>query len=404
MDPKTLYQEANRLYVQAKGILEEFDGKEMPAEKQAQVDQLLDQVEAKTAEAKRLERVAQMGAAMNEPTNRLGAGATGTDSAKANEGNIEAKAAFEAYLRKGQMGMSGAEVKALSASEDEAGGYLVPDTFRNELLEKQKEQMAMRRIARVLPSIAGGSTISPAVDEDLSDPTWTSELDTGDEDEVKPFGRRVLTPHPLAKRIKTSRTLLRAANFNVESWVAGQLGYKFSLAEEAAFINGDGNNKPLGLLNTPSLPTLTTAGSNVIAGDDLINWVYKLGARYANNARILCNRSFIRKVRQLKDSQNQYLWQPGLQAGMPGRILDTPYDFSDQFPTGLDGNDAFADNAVVAVIGDFKFYWIVDSLALSVQRLNELYAEKNQVGHIGRKETDGQAVLAEAFHALKIKA
>ena len=57
----------------------------------------------------------------------------------------------------------------------------------------------------------------------------------------------------------------------------------------------------------------------------------------------------------------------------------------------------------MATIGDFKAgYWIQDSLNFTVQRLEELYAETNQVGFIGRKETDGMVVNADAFRNLKV--
>jgi HK97 family phage major capsid protein len=50
---------------------------------------------------------------------------------------------------------------------------------------------------------------------------------------------------------------------------------------------------------------------------------------------------------------------------------------------------------------DFSYYWIVDALDMEVQRLVELYAETNQVGFIGRLETDAMPVLEEAFVRLK---
>ena len=53
--------------------------------------------------------------------------------------------------------------------------------------------------------------------------------------------------------------------------------------------------------------------------------------------------------------------------------------------------------STLAILGDFSNYWIVDSMAFSLQRLVELYAETNQVGLIGRLESDGQPVLEEAF-------
>ena len=56
----------------------------------------------------------------------------------------------------------------------------------------------------------------------------------------------------------------------------------------------------------------------------------------------------------------------------------------------------------MAVIGDMSFYHIVDSMDLEVQRLDELYAATNQTGFIGRMETDGMPVLAEAFARMKL--
>ena len=56
------------------------------------------------------------------------------------------------------------------------------------------------------------------------------------------------------------------------------------------------------------------------------------------------------------------------------------------------------------MIADFSYYWIADALDMRIQRLVELYAATNQVGFIGRLETDAQPVLAEAFSRVKLAA
>lgn len=430
---KKLYDEANALHVQAKAILTEFDGKEMPAEKAAEVDRLLDGVEAKTAEAKRLERTMDQDAFLNDPQRKdLFGGGNGNPpeikvqwqgrtldadevkelqtgakfSAFVNVLNPEYQKALRKYFRFGASELTTDERKALAAGEGPAGGYLVQDTYWNGLIVKAQEMSAMRRIANVLPPVPSGSVIAPAEDSVFSDAEWTTELATGSEDTVDPFAQRKLQPHPLAKRVKVSNTLLRVPTFDVESYTRDRLGYKFGVTQENAFINGSGAQQPRGLLNTPSLPVWTTAASNTVDADDIINWVYSLPAAYAASpkCRILSNRAFIRKVRQLKNGLGDYVWQPGLQMGTPNRILDVQYEVSDRFDDGLDTSDEWEDNAKIAVIGDFSYYWIVDALQMSVQRLVELYAETNQTGFIGRMESDGQAVLAEAFYALKVKA
>jgi HK97 family phage major capsid protein len=407
---KQLYQEAGELHKQGTDILKEYEGKDLPAEKYTQVQKLFDDAQAKSDQAKDLERqedIRKRAGAMerdfNTPQNRLGAGTIDT-TVKESEVAIEYKAAYTRFLKVGLNRLNSAEVKALSAGDDQAGGYItIPDQHRTELITKQRVVSAMRQIARVLPAIPGGSSITPSQENDLSDAVWTTEVKAVSFDTVSPFGRRVLTPHPLSKGIKVSRTLMRSAMFSIDAWVTDQFAYKFGVPEENAFINGTGAAQPLGLLNTASLPVFTTAASTTVTADDVINWIYSLPARYAAGARILCNRAFIRRARLLKGTDNNYLWQPGLQGGSPSAILDTPYVFSDQYDDGLSGADAWEANAVVAVIGDYSYYWIVDSLDMSIQRVDELYAETDQVGFIGRKATDGMAVLAEAFYGLKIK-
>ena len=396
---KKLYQEAGELHKRAMETLDADYGEEgMPQEKANEVDALLDRVEKLTGEAKRLERAHESQRTLVELANDLPAPVA--PDAKAAQQELEFKRdVFRKFVAVGHKALTDAELKALAADEDVAGGYLVPDEFRRELIQKQRQVSAMRRIARVLPPVPSGSVITPAEESFLSDAEWTIEIGTGSEDSVKPFGERVLTPHPLAKRIKVSNTLLRGSMIDAEAWVREQLAYKLGTVDENAFINGTGARQPLGLLNTTSLPTYTTANSQAVDGDDIITWIYSLPTGYAANARIMCHRFFVREVRKLKDGSGAYLWAPGLQVGVPNTILEVPYEFSDLFDDALTGTTWDA-NGYPAVIGDFRYYWIVDSLTMTIQRLVELYAETNQTGFIARKETDGMALLAEACYAL----
>lgn len=430
---KKLYEDAATLHGQATGILKEFEGKEMPKEKATEVDGLLDKVEAKTAEAKRLERAAEADKFLNEPVTgkrfftpqpetkavkvmwqgrelNLGEIAElktlAPHAAFISDGSTDAYiSAFRAYIRKGLYDLTPQERKDLSVGDATAGGYLVRDTVLAQLLVTAREMSTMRRICNVLPPVPSGSLIVPSEESIFSDAEWVAEIQTATADTVAPFGRRTLVPHALSKLVKISNTLLRSPTFDAEAYVRDRIAYKFGVTQENGFINGPGAaNQPQGLLLTPSLPTYTTAAALTVTADDIINWVYRLPAAYAGrpSTYILCNRAFIRKVRLLKDGMGNYIWQPGLSIGSPNMIMDTQYALSDRFDDGLDGSDAWEASAKIAVIGDFSYYWIVDALNMSIQRLIELYAATNQVGYIGRMESDGQAVLTEPFLALVV--
>ncbi len=407
---KALYEEANRLHVQAKDILAEFNGKEMPQDKKTQVDILLDQVDAKVSEAKQLERAEQQNSFLNDPATRKGffqdkEHGNSDDRPEAVQ-KAAIKAAWLKYARDGLGGLTETEYKDLSVGTPAAGGYLTVDTWLGELISMAKEVFAMRRICRTLPPVPVGSVITSAEDTALSDATWTTEILTGNADAVEPFGQRKLTPHALAKRVLVSNDLLRNPSFDAEAFVREAMAYKFALPEEEAFVNGLGITGPKGILQTTSLTGKTTAAALTLTGNDIVNWVYGLGATYANSrTRILCNRSFIRKCRTLQDGVGNYIWQAGLQSGIPNSILDTPYELSDRMATGLNATtDAWVASSVVAVIFDPSYYWIVDALGMQIQRLVELYAATNQVGFIGRKATDGMLVRVEAAYSLTIHA
>lgn len=429
MTAREYYEKAKKARGQAKSLLGQIEAGEFtdPAEikeKTEQVHAWFDEVEMHANSAKNLEKDAEYDQLFNA-AEQLALGTKGQSEAETimhlkalglpkYAQDLESAAA-EHVLANLNMLKSGRaslldldisdEAKALATQPGAAGGFLVEQTQTRRFVELIGEVNVMRSICEVLPMIPGGSSVSPAEDSELDDAEWTSEIGTGSEDTVQPFGDRVLSPKPLAKRIRASNTLLRAATLlDVENFINQRMARKFAKAEENGFINGTGANEPLGLLTAPGISSVSGGASNVIDGDDLIDWTYQLSSGYMANATILCNKTFIRKVRLLKDTTNQYIWQPGLAQGNPATILDWPYVISDSYPTGLDGSDVYEDNALIATIGDFNFYWIQDSLNLEIQRLVELYAETNQTGFIGRKETDGMPVRAEAFLHLKVLA
>lgn len=308
--------------------------------------------------------------------------------------------------------LSEAEEKALSAGDSDAGGYLVlPLQLSNKVFEILRNNVFMRSWATVEPVVAAESLGVPTFDTEVEDTDWTSEILTGNEDDTEPVGRRDLRPHPLAKRIKISRKLVRQAA-NAERMVLSRLGYKCGVVEEAAFLTGSGVNQPLGVM-TESTQGISTnrnkasATANVVAGDDFWNTLGMLKHGYRASARWIIHRNLETRLRKLKDSANNYIWQPGfiqgrfLVEGYPSTICGLPYAVTEYLTDPSDSGN-ITTGTMAAIVGDFSFYMIADALDLSMQRLDELYAATNQIGYILRKETDGMPILEEAFARLKV--
>ena len=127
----------------------------------------------------------------------------------------------------------------------------------------------------------------------------------------------------------------------------------------------------------------------------MLDLLYSLKRQYRRNASFLFNDSTIKAIRQLKDSNGQYLWQPALSAGDPDTIGGRPVYASYDMPAATTG-------LVAGLFGDFKMgYLIADRGATSFQRLNELYAAASgAVGFRAYRRVDGKVVLAEAIKKL----
>lgn len=290
------------------------------------------------------------------------------------------------------------EKRALQVDSAEAGGYIVmPEQFVRRLIKSADDMVFMRRLGTVLPPLTdSGSAGIPSLDADPADADWTSELGTGGEDSTMDFGKRRLTPHPLAKLIKVSNTLLRLGSMDVEALVRERLNYKFGVTEEKAYLTGSGAQQPLGIFTAAAegIPTgrdVVTGATDDYTYDGLKNTEYSLKGVYRNRARWLFHRDGIKLISQLKDDQSRPLLQPSIRASDPDTLFGYPMLESEYVPS------TFTTGLYVGMFADFSYYWIVDTLNFQIQRLVELYAASNQTGFIARKETDGQPMLEEAF-------
>lgn len=344
-------------------------------------------------EEKQAELDAKMSRAVTDAEPLAVAGGKGPD--RGPRATTEYRSAFERFLREGTVA---GPLAALQADNDAAGGFmLTPLLMVDNFIQAVDDLLFIRTLATKLPVTSAGSLGAPSLDADPADADWTSEIATGNEDSTMALGRRELHPHPLAKLIKVSRKLIRLTAGGAESLVTRRLAYKFAVSEEKAFLTGDGASKPLGLFmaHASGIPTTrdvaTGNTATAIGADNLIDVKYSLKAPYQAKASWIFHRDAVKQIRKLKDTTNQYLWQPSLDAGTPDRILDRPFYMSEYAP------NTFTTGKYVGLLGDISYYSIADSLTLEVQRLAELYAATNQIGFIGRQELDGMPVLGEAF-------
>ena len=313
--------------------------------------------------------------------------------------------AFGKALTHGYQSLTQDEQRALSFDNDAQGGYLAaPQAFINQLIKFVDDEVFMRTLSNVLPPLVGAhSAGAPSLENDPADAAWTSEIGSVSEDSTMSFGNRELMPHLLTKLVKVSMKLLTHSALPAENIVRDRLGYKFGISLEKGYLTGSGASQPLGVFTasangiSTSRDVSTGNTTTSIGADGLMEAMYNVKSQYQQRGSWIFHRDGVKQIRKLKDGNGQYLWQPGLQGGEPDRLLMRPLFMSEYAP------NTFTTGLYVGIFGDFQTgYWIIDSMALEVQRLNELYAATSQVGFIGRMYSDGMPVLEEAFSRVKL--
>ena len=122
---------------------------------------------------------------------------------------------------------------------------------------------------------------------------------------------------------------------------------------------------------------------------------HELKPPYRNKAIFLCNDTTVKTLRQLKDSNGQYLWQASLIAGTPSTLLGHPVYVSRFMPEVAEGKKVLA-------FGDFSYYWIADRKGRTFKRLDELFQTTDQIGFKATQRVDGKLILPEAVKVLAI--
>jgi HK97 family phage major capsid protein len=317
-------------------------------------------------------------------------------------GTAEYESAFATGLK---TPLNGEQLAALQSDSPEQAGYLLAsEQFAAGMLKEVDDLLFIRRYAKIHTVLEAGSLGIRKRTTRLNSFNWSSELMISSEDTALKFGKKVLSPHHLTGMIKLSRDLVRRTMQGVVAEVQSEMARDAGETMEDAFLLGNGAQQPLGVFTASSdgistARDVNTGSATAILAEGLIDAKYALKSQYRNGllgaVRWLFHRDAVKMISKLKDSQNQYLWQPGLQMGQPDTLLALPIDESERVP------NTFTNGNYVGLLANWNFYEIADALDMEIQVLFEKYADTNQIGYIGRMKTDGMPTLEEAFVRVK---
>ncbi len=284
---------------------------------------------------------------------------------------------------------------ALQVGELSEGGYTVPDEFERQLIQGLEDENIMRGLVHKITTSSGDRKIPLVTSKGAA--AWVEEeAEIPESDDA--FGQVTLGAHKVASMIRISEELLHDSAFDLAGYITNEFARRVGAAEEEAILIGNGTHKPTGLLHDTLGAELgvTAASATVLTADELIDLQHSVKSGYRRKARWVMNDAIVKLLRRLKDANGQYLWSPGLLAGQPDTLLNQQVLVSNYMPLPAAGKK-------VILYGDFSYYWLADREGRSIQRLNELFAQKDQVGFKVTQRVDGRLILREAVKCLQMK-
>jgi HK97 family phage major capsid protein len=202
------------------------------------------------------------------------------------------------------------------------------------------------------------------------------------------FGQVELGAYKYGALIQISRELLDDTGVDLEGYLAMQAGRALGNAFGAHAITGSGTNQPNGVVTGATLgKTGATGVSGAFSSDDLIDLFFSVIAPYRKSpaATWMMADSSIANARKLKDTTGQYIWQPGLQAGVPDTILGKPVLTEPNIAS-------VATSAKSVVFGDMSQYFVRLAGGIRFERSDDFAFDTDLVTFRALMRADGALV------------
>lgn len=321
-----------------------------------------------------------------------------------------------------------AELKSTQIeSQDVLGGYLVPEDVRERIVQRLEGAVVMRRFNTALPTsrdrvtmpvVTGGDSRYPGAGRAY----WVDETPTSAAHRAtETFGNINIPVHTLMRSVPVSKNLLEdsAGALAIVRIVEQLVASAFRIAEDEAFLIGNGVGQPLGILNgTAATATLSYGAIGTVAGpgggtitaDTIRAAPYQIDGQYRDNggAWIMAKHT-LRVIKTLKDSSGNYLWSgrsdaPQLAQGQPAALEGYPIYETETLPsTTTTSGTVFTVGAYPILFATRDCYQIIDRVGMDMQRYDDsATAAENRISLVARRRVGGQPIIPWGIVGIRI--
>lgn len=327
--------------------------------------------------------------------------------------------AFENWVRdrknpEKQQALRLAEKAASVSTTAASGGYAIPEILDPRIFEQAQLLSPVRRHCLVVP--AANSDIRFVVDKGGTGSGWVAEAGTRSATTTPDLRERVPTFGTLYSYVSATEESLNDIGFDAMAWLANRIAFRHAQAEGISFLTGDGSSKPTGMLNTT--PVTTNDGASPeraaaaleyvpldpgaspsvnIQAIAIFELIYTLRAPYRAMALFAANSLTLARLRKLRDTTGQFLWQPSLQAGQPALLAGYPIEaWEDLADVALNANSV--------LFGDFRSGYVIVDLAGQRQTIDDNITTPGLVKFYVRRRLGGCVLDNNAIKVGRIAA
>lgn len=282
------------------------------------------------------------------------------------------------------------EKRAMSLTTTE-GGYTVAEDFSGALERSLLAFGGMRQVSTVRRTTTGADLPWPTMNDTSNKGAILNEATTIGSSVDPTFGVVTFKAFKYSsKPILISSELLQDSAFDLAAEIGSALGTRIGRIQNDHFTTGAGTTLPKGVVVSSGEGSV--GAGYAVTADEIITLLHSVDPAYRTNAMFMMHDTILAAVRVLKFSigsdQVGYVWQGSFQNGMPDRILGYPYVVNQSMTSVL----TVGEKAIL--FGDFSKYVIRDVADVRLVRLDERYADLDQVGFVAFLRSDGQLLDA----------
>jgi HK97 family phage major capsid protein len=221
------------------------------------------------------------------------------------------------------------EKRSMTTTVAGAGGNIVDSTMFDRIWEKlEEESMVIRAGATVINTSGGEDLLVPKV---TTNPVGAIIAEAAAITASQAVLAQVtLGAFKYSALTQVSQELLADSMFNVASFVSNIGGQAVTRALGADITNGSGTSKPKGIMQAATSFGSSATATTITAANLIEVWATMPTPYKNSDTAWIMSPEAVKLIRSLVDSNGQYIWQPGLQAGTPANLLG--------YPVWIDGN------------------------------------------------------------------